>query len=77
MFSSKVIFFTFCLHVVASFSVNFKTVSTVFLPYEYTPTPQFALDMDAAEQMAYDQVEHIIYSVGKYSFTLFRMIHFL
>ena len=74
MFFSKVIFFTFCLHLVASFSVKFETASTVFLPYEYTPTPKFALDMDAAEQMAYDQVGHIIYSVGK-CFTVFSLLH--
>lgn len=51
--------------VVSGLKLEFKTLSTVYLPYTYSPTPQYKLDKDAAEQMAYDANSKIIYSVGK------------
>jgi len=51
---------------VATSSVTFDVLSTLYLPYAYTPQPQYALEKDAAEQMAYDAENSILYSVGKY-----------
>ncbi|KAL4216275.1 hypothetical protein ACF0H5_024000 [Mactra antiquata] len=58
-----VIFWTLLLFGVSA-GLHFETLSTVYLPFTYTPTPQYELDKDAAEQMSYDSKNHILYSVG-------------
>ena len=47
------------------FSVQLEKLSTLYLPYDYTPTPQYAVDEGATEQITYDAKGRLIYSVGK------------
>lgn len=49
----------------AGLQVNYEILSTLYLPYTYEPTATYALDENAAEQMAYDKEAKIIYTVGK------------
>lgn len=48
-----------------SVEVSYEILSTLYLPYTYTPTPAYALGEDAAEQLAYDKEAKLIYSIGK------------
>lgn len=48
-----------------SVDVSYEILSTLYLPYTYTPTPTYALGEDAAEQLAYDKGAKLIYSIGK------------
>ncbi|KAH3707600.1 hypothetical protein DPMN_067010 [Dreissena polymorpha] len=48
----------------AAFNVSFDVLSTLYLPYTYVPTAQYALEKDAAEQIAYDVTGKLLYSVG-------------
>ena len=48
-----------------SFSVSVEKLSTLYLPYDYTPTPQYGLFGDAAEQLAYDTEGRLLYTAGK------------
>ena len=48
-----------------SFSVQLEKLSTLYLPYDYTPTPQYAVDEGAAEQLAYDTEGRLLYTAGK------------
>ena len=49
-----------------TFSVQLEKLSTLYLPYDYSPTPEYELLEDAAEQLAYDVQRKIVYSVGKH-----------
>ena len=50
---------------VTSFVVSFEKVSMLKLPYTYSPTVEYELDKDAAEQMVFDHANKLLYSVGK------------
>ncbi|WAR09968.1 GIGA3-like protein, partial [Mya arenaria] len=50
---------------VVGFKVTFDVLSTLYLPYKYTANgPIYALEQDAAEQMAFDATSKLLYSVG-------------
>ena len=53
------------IHVGYAFDVTLEELSTLYLPFEYTPTPNFGLGVDASEQLAYDKDRRMLYSVGK------------
>ena len=55
----------------AAFNVSFDVLSTLYLPYTYVPTAQYALEKDAAEQIAYDVTGKLLYSVGEYAYNIF------
>ena len=55
----------------AAFDVSFDVLSTLFLPYTYVPTAEYALGKNAAEQLAYDVDGQLLYSVGKYLYNIF------
>ena len=56
-----------------SFSVQLEKLSALYLPYDYTPTPQYALLKGATEQLAYDAEGRLIYSVGKNLDRMFKI----
>ena len=63
---SRILLFTFLVTEVTSFNVSVEKLSTLFLPYTYSPSEIYDLGEDAAEQMVYDPPTKLLYSVGKY-----------
>ena len=48
-----------------AFEVTLEELPTLYLPFEYTPTPNFDLNVDTSEQVAYNKDRKMLYSVGK------------
>lgn len=59
------VLFATLIHVGYTFDVTLEELSTLYLPYEYTPSPNFGLGEDASEQLTYDNDRKMLYSVGK------------
>jgi len=47
----------------------------MYLPYSYTPIPEFVYDKDVAEQNAYDPEKGILYVVGEYVFHVLSCVY--
>nr|UYM80488.1 shell protein 2B [Novocrania anomala] len=56
----------FVLFLETSFcTISLRPLSTLYLPYTYNPSPQYALNKGVAEQSSYDAARKTVYTVGE------------